>query len=382
MLIATYDPTGKNADAFSMANMVEGTTNKILTATERTKLSGITLGAASGNVPVNGSALGTTANVPVVTDASGHLIPHASGAIGTAAFKASGSASGAVPINGSALGTTSNVPVVTNTSGNLIPHASGALGTAAFKAAGTASNNVPINGSALGTTANVPVVTNASGNLIPHASGALGTAAFTASTAYASGTHVHGNITNDGKIGSTADLMVCTTTAGSVTTKTVADTKTLLGISSFYEKISTITDTNASTSLSVDLSTLNFSTYKEIVIKGKTYASSSYVMFRVNTLSSGYSYSYILPGSALQTSAAGTFFENTQGTSAYPTIFEIHLRSSGTNIMGHSIIKDSVNEYSKICVFKIAAASLSSLNFVSGASATIYLSGAEIWGVT
>ena len=43
-------------------------------------------GAASGNVPVNGAALGTTANVPVVTDASGQLIPHASGALKSAAF--------------------------------------------------------------------------------------------------------------------------------------------------------------------------------------------------------------------------------------------------------------------------------------------------------
>lgn len=46
-------------------------------------------GTATGNVPVNGAALGTTANVPVVTNASGQLIPHASGALGTAAFAAS-----------------------------------------------------------------------------------------------------------------------------------------------------------------------------------------------------------------------------------------------------------------------------------------------------
>lgn len=43
-------------------------------------------GAATGNVPVNGAALGTTANVPVVTNASGQLIPHASGALKSAAF--------------------------------------------------------------------------------------------------------------------------------------------------------------------------------------------------------------------------------------------------------------------------------------------------------
>lgn len=46
-------------------------------------------GAASGNVPVNGASLGTTADVPVVTNASGQLVPHASGALGTAAFAAS-----------------------------------------------------------------------------------------------------------------------------------------------------------------------------------------------------------------------------------------------------------------------------------------------------
>ena len=48
----------------------------------------LTAGSASGNVPVNGAALGTTANVPIVTNASGQLIPHASGALGTAAFVA------------------------------------------------------------------------------------------------------------------------------------------------------------------------------------------------------------------------------------------------------------------------------------------------------
>lgn len=46
----------------------------------------VSTGAATGNVPVNGAALGTTANVPVVTNASGQLIPHASGALKSAAF--------------------------------------------------------------------------------------------------------------------------------------------------------------------------------------------------------------------------------------------------------------------------------------------------------
>lgn len=45
MLKSTYDPNNKNADAFDMTNMIEGTLNKIFTATERTKLGGIASGA-------------------------------------------------------------------------------------------------------------------------------------------------------------------------------------------------------------------------------------------------------------------------------------------------------------------------------------------------
>lgn len=48
----------------------------------------VNTGAASGNVPVNGASLGTTANVPLVTNASGQLVPHAGGVLGTAAFSA------------------------------------------------------------------------------------------------------------------------------------------------------------------------------------------------------------------------------------------------------------------------------------------------------
>ena len=41
MLRSTYDPTNKNADAFSMENMVEGATKKILTSAERAKLNNL-----------------------------------------------------------------------------------------------------------------------------------------------------------------------------------------------------------------------------------------------------------------------------------------------------------------------------------------------------
>lgn len=45
MLVATYDPTGVADDCFDMDNMAEGSTTKILTDTERTKLTGIEDGA-------------------------------------------------------------------------------------------------------------------------------------------------------------------------------------------------------------------------------------------------------------------------------------------------------------------------------------------------
>ena len=89
----------------------------------------ITSGTANGTISVDGTDVAVKG-------------------LGTAAYKAAGSASGNVPVNGAALGTTANVPVVTNASGQLVPHASGALGTAAFSAttafdaAGTANTLV------------------------------------------------------------------------------------------------------------------------------------------------------------------------------------------------------------------------------------------------
>jgi len=45
MLAATYDPLNKAANAFSTDNHVDGTTNKVYSATEKTKLAGIETGA-------------------------------------------------------------------------------------------------------------------------------------------------------------------------------------------------------------------------------------------------------------------------------------------------------------------------------------------------
>lgn len=51
MLKATYDPTNKNADAFSMDNMSETSTKKVFTSTERTKLSNIAENANNYSLP-------------------------------------------------------------------------------------------------------------------------------------------------------------------------------------------------------------------------------------------------------------------------------------------------------------------------------------------
>lgn len=114
--------------------------------------------------------------------------------LGNAAYKNAGSAQGNVPVNGAALGTTANVPVVTNTSGQLIPHASGALGSAAFKGTesfATAAQGAKADSSvqsvsvASGTnngTIKLTVNGKATDNI---AVKGLGSAAYTASGAYA-----------------------------------------------------------------------------------------------------------------------------------------------------------------------------------------------------
>lgn len=124
------------ADAISSAkSYADGLASNYATAAQGAKAdtalqkADITSGSANGTISVDG-------------------IDVAVKGLGTAAYRDFGSASGNVPVNGAALGTTANVPVVTNTSGQLIPHASGALGTAAFSAttafdtAGTASSLV------------------------------------------------------------------------------------------------------------------------------------------------------------------------------------------------------------------------------------------------
>ena len=153
--------------------------------------------AAQGTLATNavrkvttGSANGTIS----VTTGTGSATDVAVKGLNSAAYKAAGSAQGNVPINGASLGTTDNVPVVTNTSGQLVPHASGALGSAAFKgvesfataAQGTKADksvqSVSITSGTNNGTIKLTVNGNATDNI---AVKGLGSAAYTASGAYA-----------------------------------------------------------------------------------------------------------------------------------------------------------------------------------------------------
>jgi hypothetical protein len=83
MLASVYDPTAVEGDAFDMDNMVEGTSTKILTATERTKLGNIETAADvtdAGNVgsAIAGASAKTT---PVSADRFAMLDSAASNAL-------------------------------------------------------------------------------------------------------------------------------------------------------------------------------------------------------------------------------------------------------------------------------------------------------------
>jgi len=71
--------------------------------------------------------------------------------------------------------------------------------------------------------------TPTSGNLANCTGYAYGSLTGVPST-FTPASHTHGNITNEGTIGSTADLLLGTGTAGAIETKTASDVRTLLGL--------------------------------------------------------------------------------------------------------------------------------------------------------
>lgn len=131
-----------------------------------------------------------------------------------------------------AIGSTTNLPVITTTSGVLTAGSFGTSSTtfcvgndARLSDARTPSSHVHgsiSNAGAIGTTTDLPIITTTSGVLT---AGAFGTGAtnFCAgndvrlSDARTPASHVHGNITNAGAIGSTANLPLITTSSGVIT---------------------------------------------------------------------------------------------------------------------------------------------------------------------
>lgn len=124
------------SDAIASANSyADGLASNYATAAQGAKAdtalqkADVTSGTANGTIAVKGTDVAVKG-------------------LASAAYKSAGTASGDVPINGAALGTTADVPVVTNASGQLVPHVNGALksaafaDTSAFDAAGTAQSKV------------------------------------------------------------------------------------------------------------------------------------------------------------------------------------------------------------------------------------------------
>ena len=146
-----------------------------------TAIQSITTGTANGTISVKAGTDGTPTNVAVK-------------GLGSAAYLTAGSATGNVPVNGAALGTTANVPLVTNASGKVIPHASGALGSAAFTEASayataaqgakadTAVQSVVVATGTQNGTIKLTVDGTATDNIAVQG---LGSAAFTEASAYA-----------------------------------------------------------------------------------------------------------------------------------------------------------------------------------------------------
>jgi hypothetical protein len=170
-----------------------------------------------GNI-TDAGAIGSTANLPVVTTTAGVLTV---GAYGTGATQpaAGNHAHGAVTNTGY-VGSVANLPLHTGTGGIIEVGAFGASANQ-FSEGNHAHGNVTNLGK-IGTDADKVVVTTTDGVLTVKSLGGTGVTDIPAGShthAYSADSHAHGNVTNDGKVGSTADYVVMTTTAGAVTAK-------------------------------------------------------------------------------------------------------------------------------------------------------------------
>ena len=370
------------AEAFNTDNHVSGTTNKVYTATEQTKLSGI---AESANNYV-------------------HPAEHAISVITGLQTALDGKVDDSQVLTNVPVGAvfTDTITTVNGNTGAIAKADIVALGIPAqdttYSAATTsvaglesAADKTKLDGIATGATAN-----SADATLLNRANHTGTQTKSTISdfpTTMTPSSHTHGNITNDGKIGSTADLMVCTTTAGGVTTKTVADTKALLGISaSLYEKIRAISNTSGTTSVSIDVSDIDWSIWREIRILGTAGIGSANnnLNLRVNLLNTNYAGAVITPGNPGVTSpnTASMYTFTGVGTLAIaPAMFDVSILKStiSSNNMYHFILNRMFSNYvlaSGISHQDAALASLNTFNLVSeSAGQTVSLANASLWGI-
>ena len=110
-------------------------------------------------------------------------------------------------------------------------------------------------------------------------------------TLYATLSHTHGNITNDGKVGTTPDLPMFTATGGAVIAKTVADAKALLGIAdSVYAKLLTTTVGTAANAITLSFSGIDMTQYQKVIIDFTDVQSSAAgaIWLTINAITSGY----------------------------------------------------------------------------------------------
>ncbi|MGE4485342.1 MAG: hypothetical protein AB7C97_09575 [Oscillospiraceae bacterium] len=177
MLASVYDPNAKAADAFGMANMVEGTTNKIFTATERAKLSGIADNANNYTHP-------STHSADIIVDGTTNKAYTA-----TEKTKLSGIASGAeVNVNADWNASSGDAQILNKPS----------LATVATSGSYTDLSNKPSIPSALSA-----LTDDSTHRLVTDTEKSTW-------NGKADSSHTHGSVTSDGKIGATAGLIVTT----------------------------------------------------------------------------------------------------------------------------------------------------------------------------
>ena len=326
--------------------------------------------------------------------------------------------------NAGAIGSTANLPVVTTTSGVLTTSTAQAMGGllgdgygTCSTAAATAAKVVTCSGFSLvkggfiavkftnTDTSTTPTLNvNSTGAKSIYYNGATITAGMINSglTAYftyngtqyelinpfpttigaATSTHTHGNLTNDGKIGATADLPVFTGTSGAVNTKSIADAKTLLGISDpSYVKLLDTTVSTAAQSISLDLSSLSTTQYSSLNV---VYFSAVGVGFdpinvTINGITSGYYGKLSSATARTETVYLSQFFSTS--TAKFDLTYN-GSNSSAQNVMSHLIygLSNQAVDYSSV-INATLSAGITSITFTANSISIPIGSKFTVYGV-